>query len=141
MFGSYLDRFYGRSSSWRKVRNEFIKNNNGCAACGRDDDLEVHHIVPYHVDPSLELDHNNLITLCGKHCHFIFGHLGDWKSWNKDIVEDSRAYYKKCMSRPHEVKFAQMPPESGYKYAIYRFIVSIGIFKPLFKRNNRPKSK
>ena len=116
MFGSYLDRFYGRSPKWRKVRNEFIKNNNECAACGRDDDLEVHHIVPYHVDPSLELDHCNLITLCGKHCHFIFGHLGDWKSWNKDVVEDTKNYHKKIINRPYEIKFAQMPPNKiGHK--------------------------
>ena len=53
---SIIDKFYGRSSGWRSVRNEHIENNPTCAACGRRDGLEVHHIVPYHVDPSKELD-------------------------------------------------------------------------------------
>ena len=70
---------YGRSSGWRSVRNEHIENNPTCAACGRRDDLDVHHIVPYHVDPDRELDPTNLITLCGT-CRVIFYMLITYRS-------------------------------------------------------------
>ena len=142
MFGSYIDRLYGRSPKWRSVRNDFIKTHNVCAACGREDNLEVHHIVPYHVDPSKELDHENLITLCGKKCHFIFGHLWDWKSWNKDVVEDCVSFNSKRTNRPQVIKFAQMPPEkTGYKNAILNTIISYFTwpFNHSFKWNNKQK--
>ena len=64
---SIIDRMYGRSVH---LRNEHVKNNPRCAACGRKDGVEVHHIVPYHVDPS-KLDRTNHITLCGKYCHLF----------------------------------------------------------------------
>lgn len=94
------NEFGSRSSSWRKVRKDFLKENPVCSACGSEDDLEVHHIVPYHVSPEKELDKNNLITLCGKRCHFIFGHFCDWKSWNDNVVDDCNSYNSKRISRP-----------------------------------------
>ncbi len=134
MFG-FIDKIYGRSSSWRSTRNEHVKNNPTCAACGTDKDLDVHHVVPYHVDPSLELDPNNLITLCGKRCHYVFGHLCDWKSWNEEVVEDCRKYNLKRLNRPHEIKFSQMPQENtGYKNAILNFIFDY-LFAPFISRD------
>lgn len=104
MFG-FIDRFYGRSPKWRKVRAEHIKKNPKCAACGRKDNLEVHHIVPYHIDPDKELDPENLITLCGKYCHFVFGHLMDWKSWNENVVRDCTLYNISISQRPYRELF------------------------------------
>ena len=101
MFGLF-DKMYGRSPKWRSVRAEHIKNNPYCAACGRKDGLEVHHIVPYHINPDLELEPSNLITLCGKYCHFIFGHFMDWKSWNENVVRDSTLYYAGKIQRPYK---------------------------------------
>lgn len=69
---------------WRKVRNEHIKKESVCQACGRDKDLEVHHIKPWHLFPSLRFDEDNLITL-DTACHFRFGHLLNWKHWNPEI--------------------------------------------------------
>ena len=120
MFGLF-DKMYGRSPKWRKVRAEHIKNNPSCAACGRKDGLEVHHIVPYHINPDLELEPSNLITLCGKYCHFIFGHYMDWKSWNENVVRDSTLYYVSKTQRPYkEPEFGSQ--HKGYCYAILTII-------------------
>lgn len=102
---SFLDKMYGRSPKWRKVRAEHIKQHPTCAACGRKDNLEVHHIVPYHIDPDKELDPSNLITLCGKYCHFVFGHLMDWKSWNENVVRDCTLYNISISQRPYRELF------------------------------------
>lgn len=85
-----------RSSRWPTVRNRFVKNNPVCAACGTDDDLNVHHIKPFHSHPELELDTDNLITLCREH-HFTVGHDPDgpgpetpnWKLSNPNVKRDS----------------------------------------------------
>jgi len=94
-----------RSSGWRKVRKEHIKAHPECAACGRKNGLEVHHIVPFQLDPSLELEPSNLITLCDKatKCHLSFGHLGDWKSYNDEVVGDSKWFRNKVDNRPEDL--------------------------------------
>jgi 5-methylcytosine-specific restriction endonuclease McrA len=97
-----LIRYAKRSPRWSTVRKEHLSQNSECAACGSTKDLEVHHIIPVHIDQDKELDPSNLITLCSKQCHFIFGHLMNYKSWNKDVIEDCRVYYNKIQSRPHK---------------------------------------
>lgn len=82
-----------RSKEWRKVRDKYIAENPECAVCGRTDNLVAHHIIPFWLDPSRELDaENNLITLCERrkvmNCHLIWGHLGNWKGWNTNIYAD-----------------------------------------------------
>lgn len=89
-----------RSNLWQKIRRDFLKLNPICAVCGGKEKLEVHHIVPFHVDPSLELDLKNLITLCeskkkGSNCHLLFGHLGDYKKFNKDVIKDAKIWSSK----------------------------------------------
>jgi len=88
-----------RSSDWRKVRKAFIKANNVCACCGREKGLEVHHIEDFSTSPHLELEWGNLITLCGKYCHFIFGHLMNWQSINPDIRKDAENFFEKKQNR------------------------------------------
>ena len=74
-----------RSPQWRKVRAAHIAAEPQCAACGEEDGLEVHHIVPFNVDPALELDPDNLITL-DRHCHYRLGHGGkNWKEGWPDV--------------------------------------------------------
>ena len=92
-------RFSKRSNKWPKIRKYHLKEHPQCVVCGKTHSLDVHHIVPFHVDPGKELDLNNLITLCKDH-HLLFGHLGWWKSWNEDVVEDTWHWRKKIMSRP-----------------------------------------
>jgi 5-methylcytosine-specific restriction endonuclease McrA len=93
-------RYAVRSPRWQTVRKEHLKTNNYCAACGRQKNLEVHHIKPVHAFPDLELDPSNLITLCADPCHILFGHLMDFKSWNKDVVIDSSVYINKVKNKP-----------------------------------------
>jgi hypothetical protein len=63
--------------------------NPSCEACGSKKKLEVHHLIPFHLAPDLELDPSNLMTLCDgggkygmKSCHLFFGHGGAWQRFN-----------------------------------------------------------
>lgn len=95
-----LIRYSKRSPKWPNLRKQHLSNNPRCEACGTTKDLDVHHIIPVHLDPDKELDSTNLITLCSKQCHLVFGHLMNYKSWNKDVIEDCRVYYNKVKKRP-----------------------------------------
>jgi len=72
-----------RSTHWRVVQKEFISKHNECAACGSKKQLQVHHKFPFDDYPELELDFNNLITLCmsEKDCHLKIAHGGSFKRW------------------------------------------------------------
>jgi 5-methylcytosine-specific restriction endonuclease McrA len=94
-------RYAVRSPRWRTVRKEFMKNNDKCAACGSTRDLEVHHVIPVHIDKSKELDMDNLITLCAESCHILFGHLMDFKSHNPLVREDCGLMSNKIKARPY----------------------------------------
>jgi len=81
-----------RHRKWRKLRKRFLKKNKVCACCGRKKKLEVHHIVPVHIDRSLELCYENLITLCeskkyGITCHLFVGHKGNYKKFNPEVKD------------------------------------------------------
>ena len=93
-------RYAVRSPKWQTIRKNHIKNNPYCIACGRDTKLEVHHKIPVHINPELELDPSNLVTLCSSPCHLLFGHLMNFKSYNKMVTEDSAVYLNKVKNRP-----------------------------------------
>lgn len=80
-----------RSGKWPTIEKHFREAHPTCAACGSKDNLNIHHIIPFHIDRSLELDFNNLITLCmgKKECHLRLGHAGSFKSYNLYIVRDA----------------------------------------------------
>lgn len=88
-----------RSPQWPAVRARHLLAEPCCQACGRRTDLEVHHVEPFHVNPARELDPENLITLC-RRCHTLFGHLDDFRSWNKDVREDAGRMWKRIKGRP-----------------------------------------
>ena len=75
------------SSQWRTVRDRYAEAHPLCAFCGSAA-VDVHHIQPFHLFPTRELDPNNLVSLCRVH-HFIYGHAGDWKGYNPDVLVDS----------------------------------------------------
>lgn len=103
MFGfKKLIRFAIRSPQWSTVRKQHLKDNPYCAACGRNKKLEVHHIEPVHLNPDRELDPTNLLTLCDDPCHLLFGHLMDYKSWNKDVTQDCDYYLDKIQNKPYK---------------------------------------
>ena len=83
-----------RSPEWRNVRDEHLKKNPTCAACGSAIKLQVHHKMPFHVNPHLELDENNFITLCmdENECHLEIGHGDLWKCYNPRVEQDAKRY-------------------------------------------------
>lgn len=88
-----------RSKEWSKVRKQHLIDNPCCAACGETKKVEVHHIKPFHLNPELELDPSNLITLCetatkGIICHLFIGHRGCYKDFNPNVREDAEAIFK-----------------------------------------------
>lgn len=99
IFSALKDKLNGkpfkmRSPKWSAVRKHHLLTHNYCAACGNQENLEVHHIKPFHLHPELELEESNLITLCeckdGRECHLRIGHLGDWHKFNVNVIEDSK---------------------------------------------------
>jgi hypothetical protein len=93
-----------RSPKWRQLRKTHLIKQPNCMVCGSSYRPEVHHIIPVHLDPSKELDPNNLITLCDKYCHFIFGHLMNWWSHNPDIIEDANIFSSKILKAKGQIK-------------------------------------
>lgn len=93
----------GRSSAWAKTRAEYLKQFPNCQVCGKKGSFlkptEVHHCVPFSQDKSLELSFDNFISVCREH-HFFVCHLNSWKSWNKDVKENSEEWYNKIKNRP-----------------------------------------
>lgn len=88
-----------RSPDWRTERNKYIKHNGSCRACGATTKLELHHKFPFHLYPELEMVKEEWITLC-QDCHYLFGHLKDWKSWNPTVKEDAAEFLLQVQNRP-----------------------------------------
>lgn len=83
-----------RSSHWDELRDAFLKRNGTCAACRNTKNLNVHHIVPFHLDPTKELEESNLITLCmsiDHHCHLHIGHGDSFRAYNPHVKSDAAA--------------------------------------------------
>ena len=81
-----------RSHRWDDVRDAHVDKHPACAACGSTSKLQVHHIKPFHLFRELELDPTNLLTLCehaDTKCHLRIGHLGSWRKYNEDVVQDA----------------------------------------------------
>lgn len=90
-----------RSSAWPRIRKEYLSNHSSCECCGGTEQLEVHHKKPVRLFPELELDYNNLVTLCEKRrCHLTMGHLHSYQSYNPDVEIDVAKWEKKIRNRP-----------------------------------------
>lgn len=91
-----------RASEWVQVRSDFVRKHPRCEACGSGYNLNVHHIVPFHERPDLELMEDNLITLCREH-HFRIGHDPDgmgprkpnWLESNPNVRTDAKNWSKR----------------------------------------------
>jgi len=90
-----------RSSGWGLFRKIHIKKN--CECCGAKgkllQPLQLHHIKSFATCPALELDPNNVITLCW-YCHFVKAHFRNYKSINENIREDAAILLAKIKNRP-----------------------------------------
>ena len=98
-----------RSNKWPTARKHFLKNNtDGCAACGAKKGLQVHHVIPFHDNPALELDPTNYIALCefvgGLECHEKIGHdpVRGFKRFNPNVRKDAAEL------RAHPERLAQI---------------------------------
>jgi 5-methylcytosine-specific restriction protein A len=95
---AYADILFGlpRSPEWPAARAAHLAVHPTCAACGRADHLQVHHVEPFHSRPELELVEANLVTLCEyptAPCHWLFGHCGvSWRAWNPLAREHAAAH-------------------------------------------------
>ena len=89
-----------RSGKWPTVEKHFLEAHPTCEACGSKKRLNVHHCKPFHLDPELELDPNNLITLCmdTKECHLHLGHGGSFKQYCPDV----RKFAAETLKRPEK---------------------------------------
>jgi 5-methylcytosine-specific restriction protein A len=83
-----------RSPMWRHVEHAFVSSHPTCAACGAAEHLQVHHVLPFHQHPELELDPTNLIVLCmgASECHVIVGHGDNFKAYNPNVREDAKRF-------------------------------------------------
>jgi HNH endonuclease len=90
---------HARSPEWPRVEREHRLREPACVACGyTGHGIQVHHIKPFHLHPQLELDPNNLITLCevsGRDHHLLLGHLDDWESYNVNVRDDVKHFHNK----------------------------------------------
>jgi 5-methylcytosine-specific restriction endonuclease McrA len=121
MFNLFSSTFGSRSSQWKTVRKNHLQAQPVCQACNRKENLEVHHIKPFHIFPDLELDPTNLITLC-KTCHLVFGHLMDYKSWNDNVTEDVKNFNLKVQERPyHETLYKSNIGGNNWINTIWNF--------------------
>lgn len=89
-----------RSDKWPTVEKHFLQANPTCAACGGKNRLNVHHCMPFHLDPTKELDSTNLITLCmsEKECHLHIGHGGSFKQYCPNV----RQYAAEVLAHPNQ---------------------------------------
>ena len=91
---------------WEEFEHEYWRKHpelKFCHACGEKHRVELHHIIPRHIDPSRIFDESNLIPLC-RACHFRIGHLLNWDNYNPYVVEDARNIYRLIISRRGIVK-------------------------------------
>lgn len=111
-----------RSSKWNSLRKQHLIKQPSCQACGSSKKLQVHHIDPVQNNPEKELDPTNLVTLCSS-CHFVFGHLMDYKSWNINVIDDIKVYNIKIQNRPYNIKTAVQKYENNTIYRIIGYYI------------------
>lgn len=84
-----------RSPEWHKVEQAHLLKYPDCYACGSNKHVQVHHMKPFHLHPELELDPDNLISLCmDNDCHLYIGHGDDFKAYNPNVLEDAKLVAK-----------------------------------------------
>jgi 5-methylcytosine-specific restriction protein A len=105
LYSFFHPRTFGavRSSKWPAVMKAYRAEHPNCAVCGSKGNLlnplNCHHKTPFHTHPELELESSNLIMLCRVH-HLWVGHLGNFKSWNETVEQDSKYWLDKITNRP-----------------------------------------
>lgn len=72
-----------------KAKRNYVQIHSECAICGSQKNIEIHHVIPVHIDLSLSCNFDNFISLCdinNSSCHRWIGHFGDFRNkWNLNI--------------------------------------------------------
>lgn len=92
-----------RSPHWASVRKAHLVKEPACRVCGSKQGVQVHHKRPFHLHPELELEPANLISLCENKSHdhhLLFGHLGNFQSYNPAVEFDANQWREKIAHRP-----------------------------------------
>lgn len=80
------------------IKTILKRDNYTCQCCGRNIELEVHHLYSYSKHKELATDINNGITLCRK-CHKIFHYkYGQGENTKKQFEEFLIKYYCKTLN-------------------------------------------
>jgi 5-methylcytosine-specific restriction protein A len=91
-----------RSKEWPRVRKQHLNDYPKCEVCGGTKKVEVHHIKPFHIYQTLELDPKNLMSLCEGNkvikCHICVGHTGNYRQSNTNVERDAQ-YVKAMLQR------------------------------------------
>lgn len=95
-----------RSPEWARLSKAYKRKIGVCEGCGYPHFLQVHHIIPFHIRPDLELESWNWIVLCEpphrvRKCHLILGHLGDFKQYNPDVEKMASEFKQKIVDAHH----------------------------------------
>jgi len=128
-----------RSNLWHELRDAHLKKQPVCQICGTSKDLQVHHIVPFNFRRSMELDPDNLVTLCvskywGMNCHMEIGHGGNWRLENPWIEYDIKQI--KIYGDPSYIKYNGSAELESYMKMIR---ASVKEFMALRKEENNEK--
>lgn len=104
-----------RSPEWSGVRDRFLASHPECSACGGKKRLQVHHSMPYHLRPELELVESNLLVLCmGRfECHLAIGHGDDFRAWNPLVAHHA----VECRQTPTHRKLVEEAARASRRYA------------------------
>lgn len=71
-----------RSTWQRRMSAKLSVEQQGCCSnCGLEKDLEIHHIVPVHVDSSKCFDEDNIVAICND-CHKLEHSTQGWQQGN-----------------------------------------------------------
>ena len=92
-----------RSPHWPVVERAHLAQHPECAACGGKEHLQVHHRLPFHLHPELELDPSNLLTLCmARDCeaHLLLGHGSNFRAFNPLADLDALEVRREPRKRP-----------------------------------------
>ena len=101
---------------WRQTRNEFIELQPRCQCCAREKNLQVHHVLPWHLFPSFRYDLNNLLTMC-QACHLRLGHMNNWKKFNYRILTSVGCIHA-CW--PEDVRWGTFKRDPEFLHVLHR---------------------
>ena len=94
--------FEARAPQWSRERAAWLADHPLCEACGGDEDVQVHHVVPVSFDKTLELVRTNFMTLCEsprRLCHYRIGHSCSWACVNPHARDDAALSLKRIKER------------------------------------------